>query len=184
MGSFKTSIDYAQWLRGALPPENWNSPARELAKLQYKLSNPCWRSPALTLTGASFHWRTRRVTLKIIAEMFWGRAAHREARLCSGIEFIKVQESSLQRGCDRQWKMLYTAVLMDLCPLWIHHLKRLYGVQSSWNIQCNQKRAETLVLLEPPCCWSGDCTHNRDCLVFRNINVLWCHNRLCNLPRR
>lgn len=132
--------------------------ARELAKRHYKLR---WRSLAPTLAGASSHWGMDTAILKVIAEMFWGRAAQREARLCSGIEFIKVQESSLQRGCVRQWKMLCTVFLMDLCPLWIHQLKRLCGVQSSWNIQCDQKRAETLVLLEPPCCWWGDCAHNR-----------------------
>lgn len=83
--------------------------AREQAKMQCVLSSPYWGSPAPTLEGASsFRWM-HAVTMKINAEVFWGETMLRDERLCCGIEFIKGQESSLQKGCDRQWKMLYSA---------------------------------------------------------------------------
>lgn len=82
--------------------------------------------------------------LHIITEMVWGQAAHEAMRLCSGTEFIKVQGGSLQRSCARQWEMLCTACLMDLCPLWMHHFKSCCRAQSWWNILCNQKRAGPL----------------------------------------
>lgn len=82
--------------------------------------------------------------LQIITGMLWGQAAHRDVGLCSATEFIKVQGGSLQRSCARQWKMLCTACLTDLCPLWMHHFKSCCRAQSRWNIQCNQKGAGPL----------------------------------------